>query len=485
MKSNLTLLLLAGTLLICSNSCKTDESPLKLSITFEPSVLNLPYSAGSDTVQVTTNGEYWDAESNQTWCKISKKHSMNQTDSLVITLTSNTTTVARTALLVFSVENGRLNDTLKVVQEVRTFNYPSYGDSIAPDMTGMSSTATAIAQKIKVGWNCGNTLEAIGGETAWGNPMITEAQIKLAKQSGFQAIRLPCSWDQYANQTTAKISDSWLNRVKQVVQYCVDNQLYVILNIHWDGGWLENNCTLGKKVEVNAKQKAYWRQIATKLRNFDEHLMFASANEPNVSSAAEMSVLMSYHQTFIDAVRSTGGKNAYRVIVVQGPSTDISKTNDLMGQMPVDRVSNRMMAEIHYYTPWNFCGMTKDESWGNMSYYWGKDYHSTTDAAHNSTWGEEATVNDYFGLMKKKFVDKGIPVVVGEFGAVKRNNLTGDALALHLASRAYYFKYCTKMANSNGLLPFIWDVGEILDRRNLNVLDQQSLDALMQGAAGL
>ena len=116
--------------------------------------------------------------------------------------------------------------------------------------------------------------------------------------------------------------------------------MYVILNIHWDGGWLENNCTQDKEEEVNARQEAFWEQIATTMRDFDEHLLFASANEPNVDNATQMAVLESYHQTFIDAVRSTGGKNSYRVLVVQGPSTDIEKTNQLMTTLPTDEVAD-------------------------------------------------------------------------------------------------------------------------------------------------
>jgi len=346
----------------------------------------------------------------------------------------------------------------------------------------MGSTAVEIAKNIKIGLNVGNTLEATGSETGWGNPLITNDLIKAIKQNGFNAIRLPCDWNQYADPTTAKISASWLARVKQVVQYCVDNQLYVILNIHWDGGWLENNCTVDKQVANNAKQKAFWEQIATTFRDFDEHVLFASANEPNVADATQMSVLLSYHQTFINTVRASGGKNAYRVLVVQGPSTDIEKTNNLMASLPTDKTPNRMMAEVHYYTPYNFCGLTKDETWGNMAYYWGANYHSTTDAAHNSTWGEEATVDTNFGLMKKQFVDKGIPVVIGEFGVIRRDNLTGDALKLHLASRAYFLKYVTKQAIANGLLPFFWDTGGLIDRTKNTVLDQQALDGLMQGA---
>ncbi len=104
--------------------------------------------------------------------------------------------------------------------------------------------------------------------------------------------------------------------------------MYVLLNIHWDGGLLDANINAQKKDSVNAKQKAFWEQIATTMRDFDEHLMFASANEPAADDAGQVAILTSYHQTFINAVRSTGGRNSYGVLVVQGPSTNIEKTND-------------------------------------------------------------------------------------------------------------------------------------------------------------
>ena len=361
--------------------------------------------------------------------------------------------------------------------------YPDYNQSpIAPDATGMGSTAVQLASKIRLGLNIGNTMEAIGGETGWGNPLITEAMIKAAKADGFNAIRLPVAWDQYANQQTAKIDQAWLDRVKQVVKYCVDNQMYVLVDIHWDGGWLERNVVPEKQVAVNEKQKAFWTQIATQLRDFDEHLMFASANEPSVDTATQMPVLMSYHQTFIDAVRATGGKNAYRVLVVQGPSVDIDKSAKLWTVMPTDTVSNKLMYEVHFY-PWNFTLMDKDEVWGNQFYYWGKDNHSTTDTAHNPTWGEEAYVDQEFLSIRQQFVDKGIPVVLGEYAAMLRTNLTGDALALHKKSRIYYINYVTKSAVANGVLPFYWDVGGLIDRGNDNaVLDPNILDALVKGA---
>jgi endoglucanase len=361
--------------------------------------------------------------------------------------------------------------------------YPDYNKNpVAPDASGMGSTAVQLASRIRLGFNIGNTMEAIGGETAWGNPLITEALIKAAKANGFNAIRLPVAWDQYANQQTAEIDQAWLDRVKQVVKYCVDNQMYVLLNIHWDGGWLEQNVQPDKQVAVNQKQKAFWAQIATQMRDFDEHLMFAGSNEPSATTATQMPVLMSYHQTFIDTVRATGGKNAYRVLVVQGPAVDIDYSAKLWTVMPNDTVSNKLMYEVHFY-PWQFTLMEKDEWWGHAFYYWGKDNHSTTDTAHNPDQMEEAYVDQQFLKIKQQFVDKGIPVVLGEYAAMLRTNLTGDALALHKKSRVYYINYTTHAAVANGVLPFYWDVGSLIDRGNNNaVLDPDLLNALVTGA---
>lgn len=370
--------------------------------------------------------------------------------------------------------------------------YPSYNTSpIAPDMEGMESNAVQIANKIKLGVNIGNTMEAYSctpaAETCWGNPMVTAAYVKLIKDSGFDAVRIPLSWNQYANQQTAEISPVWLARARQVVQYAVDNNLYVIINIHWDGGWLENNITLEKQASVNAKQKAFWEQIATYFRDYDEHVIFASANEPNVHDSAEqMVVLHSYHQTFVDTVRATGGKNAYRVLVVQGPDTNLVATRNLWQGMPTDTVTGRQMVEIHFYGPYNFGLMNEDADWGKMSYYWGKNYHSTTDPQRNATWGEEDWVDEQFNIVKTQFTDKGIPVVMGEYGARYRAELTGDALTLHSASHAHFHQYVTQRALASGVLPFLWEQGynpfQLFDRSAPAVARQQLLHALLVAA---
>lgn len=359
--------------------------------------------------------------------------------------------------------------------------YPSYNTNpIAADASGMSSTAEDIAAKIRLGLNIGNTLEAIGGETFWGNPQITQTMIDTAKASGFDAIRLPCAWDQYSDSATAKIGGTWLNRVKEVVQYCINANMHVLLNIHWDGGWLENNVTAAKKAAVIAKQRAFWEQIATHLRDFDERLMFASANEPNCDTAEQMEVLYAYHQTFIDAVRATGGRNAYRVLVLPLPNVNVDLSKTLWTRMPVDTLANRLMVEPHFYSPPNFCILSEDASWGKMFYYWGKDYHSTIEPDRNATWGEEETVDAHMQLANQLFVSKGIPVLLGEYGAPRRT--TPRDLDLHLASRAHWMKYVTQKALANGILPFLWDTGDLIDRRTYAIKDRQGLDALLEGA---
>jgi hypothetical protein len=277
--------------------------------------------------------------------------------------------------------------------------------------------------------------------------------------------------------------------VKEVVQMAVDNGLYVLVNIHWDGGWLESNIHEASKVRTNAKQKAYWEQIATKLRDFDEHVMFASANEPRLNTAELEPVLASYHKTFVDAVRSTGGRNAYRVLVIQGLATDVDLTMNFWSGMPADTVPGRQMMEVHYY-PGYFSNKGEDDANGKMLCYWGDGYYSQTDTTRNANnfWRveEEAFTDAQFARMKTKFVDQGIPVVLGEYAAMLRWPQTCADYDLHLASREHFWKYVTKSAVAHGLLPFGWEVGRaeghLFDRDTPAVHDKQVVDAMLVGA---
>ncbi|MGS2765041.1 cellulase family glycosylhydrolase [Sinomicrobium sp. M5D2P9] len=444
---------------------------------------------GNVEITITSNSEWSISNPTTSWLQSSQTTGNSGSTAVQLTTEANGTGSTRTSVLEVTASNGQVR---RVNASQGSMIYPSYNTSpLPPDATGMSSNAVELAAKMKLGWNIGNTMEATGPENAWGtgisyenywgNPDITKEYVDALKDLGFNAIRIPCSWDQYSDPETAKIEDWWMARVKEVVDYCIDNGLYVLLNIHWDGGWLEKNCTPDKKDEVNAKQKAFWEQIATAMRDYDEHLMFASANEPEVHNAIEMAVLHSYHQTFINTVRATGGKNSYRVLVVQGPGTNIERSAELM-DMPTDEVEGRLMAEVHYYTPSQFCFLAEDVSWGNMFYYWGEGYHSTIEPDRNSTHGEEDSVDASMALAKTKFVDNGIPVILGEYGAYRRDNNehVPQDLETHNNSVDHWIDYVTRKALANGLIPFWWDVGEAVDRDNGSVKDQRTIDKLFQ-----
>jgi hypothetical protein len=299
--------------------------------------------------------------------------------------------------------------------------------------------------------------------------------------------------------------------------------MYAILNSHWDGGWLEDHVFDGKgfdktgevtvsAADIAAKQESYWKQIATKFAEYDEHLIFASANEPGVNDPwnggsdngqwafdeTRMQVLKSYHEACIKAVRSTGGNNATRIVVVQAPRTEIDKSPLLASMYPTDPAGEGYtMAEVHFY-PYQFSLMTSgDEDWGKMFYYW-EDQTPGNDAAHTcsgSALGSKKSIDQLFSGLKSRFYDKGIPVVIGEMGAVKRLGvLTGDNLKVHLKARAAWYGYTVAAAKKNGLVPCVWDTGDEGDgnftiiRRQVNkfggnvgdITDVETLNAMRE-----
>jgi endoglucanase len=460
--------------------CKKKNDAVAPQLSTSPSEIILPAEGGKADLTIDGNAN-WTISNGASWLQISKTSGSSGSSTIQLTAGSNETGSNRSIIISVNSSNGQ---SRRVTVSQPPTIYPSYNTSPkAPDSIGMS-TAVQLAAKFKLGWNIGNTLEATGGETSWGNPLITESYVQFVKQKGFTAIRLPCAWDLHVdNKATAHIDPNWMNRVKEVVGYCVNNGLYVMLNIHWDGGWLENNITKAKQDSVNAKQKALWEQIATAMRDFDEHLMFASANEPAADDAAETEILKQYHQTFINAVRSTGGKNSHRVLILQGPSTSMTLSADLMSTLPKDPTPNRLMVEAHNYTPSQFCFLSEDVSWGKMVYYWGAGNHSTIEPDRNPTYGEEnAHISDY-NKVKAAFVDKGIPVIMGEYGAYRRDGSANipKELELHEASVDYWITFTTKEALARGIKPFWWDTGGALDRRNNTVKDQRTIDALMAG----
>jgi endoglucanase len=307
------------------------------------------------------------------------------------------------------------------------------------------------------GWNLGNSLEAIGGtkpvatsqETAWGNPVVTQELMNAVKAAGFKSVRIPVAWDQYADAGD-NIAPFWMARVTQVVNYARNAGLYVMINIHWDGGWMQPD--LAHQAAANAKLTKFWTQIATNFKSADDHVLFAGTNEVMVDGdysppkAEYCTVQNGFNQKFVDAVRATGGNNATRYLVVQAFNTGIDYAPTCNGTMPADSAAGKLMMEVHYYSPWNFAGNDSSSIW-----QWGS---IATDPTATETWANESYADAQFQLMKTNFIDKGVPVIMGEYGAILRTE--HDPMGIF---RTYWDKYITQSAYQRGLVPMYWDNG--------------------------
>lgn len=352
--------------------------------------------------------------------------------------------------------------------------------------------AEEIFKKMGFGINIGNSMEVPGNPTGWGNKFPTKTYVDSVKAAGFSTIRIPCAWDSHAKNSV--INQSWLDSVQIVVDYSIDAGLVTILNIHWDGGWLENNLTDEKKNEVNAKQKAYWTQIATHFKDYSENLLFASANEPvttDTNYKNETKILETYHQTFVDAVRATGGNNESRTLIIQGPSTSIDRSVEVMPveKLPNDVIQNRLIFEVHYYDPYTYTLMNEPANWGAIvqpQYYWGTGSNLATgsDVIHNcgyNAWanamGDPCTASQMetsLSKMKTNYVDKGVPVIIGEFGTNNRVGvITGNNYDRHHKGRLEYYDAFMKAAYRNKVVPITWDTGHE-GENNMTIIRRQS-----------
>ena len=358
----------------------------------------------------------------------------------------------------------------------------------------MQSSAAEIAKKMGVAVNIGNTLEATGGETAWNNPMISQTYLAGVKAMGFDAVRVPCNWynhymtvkDVMGNDSlTTTIDPAWMARVKEVVSMCIDNDLYVVLNDHWDTGWIENTFDQGYHSSLAEQLADMWTQIATEFNPFDEHLLFAGLNEPGMSgqiTAPALEALTKYEQAFIDAVRATGGNNATRTLVVQGPQTNIDATVADSYVMPVDAVADRLMVEIHFYDPYQFALMEDDADWGKTWWYYGSDNHVAGSIHNNGTYMNEAEIEGQFAKMKAKFVDNGYPVILGEYAPMIRtvDKYADLDVAKHEASRAYWNEVVTRAALHNECVPCYWETGGDINRTTGTAINTYAIDGIMR-----
>lgn len=426
-------------------------------------------------IPILATGEYT-ATVSDTWMEIVPAPVRGLTESkLYVKIAANSRPESREGSVVITLNSDNATNLTVAVRQ---------GASASSGMC--DETAFETAASISMAVNIGNTLEAIGGETAWGAAKINADYIRSIRESGFDAVRLPVAWYNHSDKNTLKIDEDWMKRVDEVVQLCIANGLYVFMNIHWDEGWMELNID-SYSADVDRIQRELWTQIADRFKDYDKHLVFCGANEAGKDTQASADALKAYMQTFIDVVRASGSNNANRVLVVQAPGTDIDRAvKYCTGNMPTDNVADRMMLEVHCYDPSDFTLLQNDGEWGadsKVRYFWGQDFHTGTD--RDCTWGEENHIDTQMQKLKTNFVDKGIPVIIGEFGCGRRRTFLATIdEARHRASRCYYHSYIVKSAKNHGAVPFLWDTpNEMFNRQTGTVIDPDNLAALKQGAA--
>lgn len=356
-----------------------------------------------------------------------------------------------------------------------------------------------IVEAMGPGWNLGNQLESVTDnvpeETNWGNPVITEKLIQSVKAAGFKSIRIPVSYfAKIDDDKDYTIDSKWLDRVQEVVDYCIKNDLYAVINIHGDGyntidgSWLL--CNGKNQTEIKKKYKKVWKQIAERFKNYDEHLLFESMNEEFDGSYSEPNKeyyqnINDYNQIFVDTVRKTGDNNTKRWLIIPGWNTNIDYTagdygfklpTDQYRDKSIDKEEQRIMISVHYYSPWDFCGGENCviTQWGNEA----------DDPSKTSTTCDETYMKNQLNLMKTTFADKGYPVFIGEYGSIGKTSYDSE----NEYYRAYFARKLCQLSRKNGCIPMYWDNGYngvhgfgLFDRTTCEITQPVIIDAIMEG----
>lgn len=314
--------------------------------------------------------------------------------------------------------------------------------------------AWTAAGQMTPGFNIGNTLEnTTTWETGWGNPVITRAYVEKLAALGFKTVRIPVAWDTYAKDDV--IDPAKMARVEEVVNYVTGLGMFAVVNIHWDGGWIDSSDEkrFGPDVharftpEAERKYRAYWKQIAEHFAGRNEKVIFEALNEEtNFAKAGTteeaFATLTRVQQIFLDVVRTSGGNNQRRLVLVAGYHTDFQKTASEHYRLPSDPTPHRMFISVHYYTPWTFCGLTKDESWGKARPTWG-------------TEDDYAELHRLFDLMQAFTQKHDLPAFIGEFGASHEKPMD---------QRGRFMAAVMKASIDRKMVPVLWDTGHDLSR---------------------
>lgn len=325
------------------------------------------------------------------------------------------------------------------------------------------------------GTNLGNTLEAYnhkgylagqdpsGFETGWGQPYTTPEMIQGMKDMGFDTIRIPVAWTNGMNFESGDytIDERLMNRVEEIVNYALDAGMFVIINDHWDGGWWGMFGAQDEALRVQAMEmyKAMWAQIGERFGDYSYRLIFESANEELcdrlndsdiTGSKGTLTVNECYEKTneinseFVKLIRSQGGKNEDRFLLIAGYNTDITNTCDDRYKMPEDTAKDKLFLSVHYYTPWDYCGTDAINQWGSPD--------------------DIEEQNELFGKLTK-FTDQGYGVIIGEYAVMKSGSgqkPDTDKFYTNLLNNCDYYNYC----------PLLWDCSSLYKRASGIVSDE-------------
>lgn len=327
---------------------------------------------------------------------------------------------------------------------------------------------------ITIGWNLGNAFDSfiinngkvetgLQTETSWGNPETTKEMIDDIKAAGFDTVRVPVTWYNHMDANN-KIDEAWMDRVNEVIDYVIDNDMYCIINVHHDtgtDGWLRASRT--NEVAMKAKFQAIWEQISARYADYGDKLLFEGFNEilddksnwstPNADSLAVVNEL---NQLFVDTVRASGGNNDKRILICNTYAAGASNTMISGFKLPTDTIENRIIVEAHVYQPF---------------YFTHENYPDTVN------WSQ-GQVTPQLRALYNSFVMNNIPVLIGEFGtADKDNNIARVSYA------KFYVDYCTQY----GMRCIWWDNGtqyKVYNRKTLEVSNPQMIDAMVTEARG-
>lgn len=372
----------------------------------------------------------------------------------------------------------RLKKFAATIIAVCTFSAVLCGCNVEAEESMRDMTTMEVVQDMGLGINLGNTMESSGMylasvqgyETGWGSPVVTKEMIQGYKDSGFGVLRIPVAWSNMM-QRDYTIHPDYLARVKQIVDWALESDLYVIMNIHWDGGWFEGFGKDDKRDGCFEKYESIWTQLTEAFKDYGDKLMFESLNEEGGwdevwnrysgegDKEKSYGILNDMNQRFVDIVRGSGGNNEKRHLLIAGYATDIALTCDEAFKMPNDP-AGRCAVSVHYYTPSTFAILEKDASWGKAQTEWGSE-------------SDVAELNKNMDMMKTAFVDKGIPVIIGEYGT-STSNKTPEMIRKYLSS-------VCEAGYTRGMCPVLWDITDVFyNRTTMKFQDPELLKDLME-----